>query len=79
MAKVANRYLRTDPWKLVEEGLNPWDMAAGGLVATEAGARLEIHPGVGGSDCVVCAPADGFDTFLGLVSRAGFLAAKSLS
>ena len=63
----------------VEEGLNPWDMAAGGLVATEAGARLETHPGVGGSGCVVCAPADGFDTFLDLVARAGFLAAKTLS
>jgi myo-inositol-1(or 4)-monophosphatase len=63
----------------VEEGLNPWDLAAGGLVATEAGARLEIRPGAGGSDCVVCAPADGFETFLDLVSRAGFLAAKSLS
>ncbi len=63
----------------VEEGLNPWDMAAGGLVATEAGARLEIRSGVGGGDCVVCAPADGFDTFLDLVARAGFLAAKSLS
>ena len=34
----------------VEEGLNVWDMAAGGLVATEAGARLEQHPGVGGND-----------------------------
>ena len=54
-------------------------MAAGGLVATEAGARLEIRSGVGGLDCVVCAPADGFDTFLDLVARAGFLAAKSLS
>jgi len=63
----------------VEEGLNPWDMAAGGLVATEAGARLEIRSGVGGGNCVVCAPTDGFDTFLSLVSRAGFLAAKSLS
>jgi myo-inositol-1(or 4)-monophosphatase len=63
----------------VEEGLNPWDMAAGGLVATEAGARLVTHPGAGGSDCVVCAPANGFDTFLDLVARAGFLAAKSLS
>lgn len=63
----------------VEEGLNPWDMAAGGLVATEAGARLETHPGAGGGGCVVCAPADAFETFLDLVSRAGFLAAKSLS
>jgi hypothetical protein len=54
-------------------------MAAGGLVATEAGARLETHPGAGGGGCVVCAPADAFETFLDLVSRAGFLAAKSLS
>lgn len=58
----------------VEEGLNPWDMAAGGLVATEAGARLESRSGVGGRDCVVCAPADGFDEFLRVVERSGFLA-----
>lgn len=57
----------------VEEGLNPWDMAAGGLVATEAGARLEIRPGVGGSDCLMCAPADGFDDFAVLVEDCGFL------
>ncbi len=59
----------------VEEGLNPWDMAAGGLVATEAGATLEEHPGVGGNPCFLCAPADGFDAFRDLVSRSGFLAA----
>ena len=58
----------------VEEGLNPWDMAAGGLVATEAGARLEEHPGIGGNGCFVSAPADGFDDFLDLVRRSGFLA-----
>jgi myo-inositol-1(or 4)-monophosphatase len=57
----------------VEEGLNPWDMAAGGLVATEAGARLEKHPGVGGTDCVLCAPEDGFEEFRDLVQRCGFL------
>jgi myo-inositol-1(or 4)-monophosphatase len=57
----------------VEEGLNPWDMAAGGLVATEAGARLEKHPGVGGTDCVLCAPEDGFEQFLDLARRCGFL------
>ena len=60
----------------VEEGLNPWDMAAGGLVATEAGARLETHRGAGGSTCVVCAPADGFDEFFELVVRSGFLEAR---
>jgi myo-inositol-1(or 4)-monophosphatase len=60
----------------VEEGLHPWDRAAGGLVATEAGALLEIRPGAGGNDCVVCAPAAGFDTFDELVRRSGFLASQ---
>ena len=58
----------------VEEGLNPWDLAAGGLVATEAGATLQVRPGVGGTDCVICAPADGFEEFAGLVTDCGFLA-----
>lgn len=58
----------------VEEGLNPWDMAAGGLVATEAGAVLEKHAGVGGLDCFLCAPRDGFADFANLVRRSGFLA-----
>jgi myo-inositol-1(or 4)-monophosphatase len=57
----------------VEEGPSLWDYAAGGLVATEAGARLEVLPGAGGRDCVVCAPADGFDDFVTLVGRTGFL------
>ena len=57
----------------VEEGLNPWDVAAGGLVATEAGARLEIEAGVGGNDCVVCAPVAGYADFAALVARCGFL------
>ena len=58
----------------VEEGLHPWDGAAGGLVATEAGAALATRPGVGGTDCVICAPAAAFDDFVGLVERCGFLA-----
>jgi myo-inositol-1(or 4)-monophosphatase len=57
----------------VEEGLHPWDMAAGGLVATEAGARLERAAGVGGNDCFLCAPEDGFDAFRELVVRSGFV------
>jgi myo-inositol-1(or 4)-monophosphatase len=60
----------------VEEGLNPWDMAAGGLVATEAGARLEVRTGAGGLDCVLCAPADGFAEFASLVAGCGFLEAR---
>ena len=57
----------------VEEGLNEWDLAAGGLVAEEAGARVEVHPGIGGKDCVVGAPEAAFDAFAGLVRRSGFL------
>ncbi len=60
----------------VEEGLNAWDMAAGGLVATEAGARLEAHPGIGGTDCFLCAPEAGFTSFRELVVRSGFLRAE---
>lgn len=58
----------------VEEGLNPWDMDAGGLIATEAGARLATLPGVGGTTCVVAAPDRGFAEFLRLVQDCGFLA-----
>ena len=57
----------------VEEGLNLWDVAAGGLVATEAGARLEARPGTGGNDCYLCAPETGFEAFADLVERCGFL------
>jgi len=60
----------------VEEGLNAWDMAAGGLVATEAGALLERRAGVGGTDCYLCAPEAGFPEFRDLVERCGFLAAQ---
>jgi myo-inositol-1(or 4)-monophosphatase len=58
----------------VEEGLHVWDMAAGGLVATEAGAVLLRRDGVGGNDCYLCAPADAFEEFADLVTRCGFLA-----
>ena len=45
----------------VEEGPHAWDHAAGGLVATEAGAHRRGWTPVGGRDLVVCAPAvDGF-------------------
>jgi myo-inositol-1(or 4)-monophosphatase len=57
----------------VEAGLNPWDAAAGGLVATEAGARLEKTVGAAGLDCYVCVPEAGFDRFRDLVVRAGLL------
>jgi myo-inositol-1(or 4)-monophosphatase len=60
----------------VEEGLNRWDVAAGGLVATEAGAVVETWPGVGGSDCYLCAPSTGFAAFRDVVDRSGFLVAE---
>jgi myo-inositol-1(or 4)-monophosphatase len=58
----------------VEEGLHLWDMAAGGLVVTEAGAVLARRDGVGGGDCYLAAPASGFGEFSDLVRRCGFLA-----
>ena len=58
----------------VEEGLNSWDVAAGGLVATEAGAVLDKRVGVGGSDCFLCVPSAAFEEFRDLVERCGFLA-----
>lgn len=57
----------------IEEGLKPWDVAAGALVATEAGARIEARPGAGGGSCWLCSPADGFEDFARLVGEAGFL------
>ena len=59
----------------VEEGVNLWDHAAGGLVARVAGARTELTRGVGGRDLLMCAPAHGFDEFRAAVREAGFLAA----
>ena len=59
----------------VEEGLHLWDHAAAGLVAEEAGAVVEVRPGAGGMDCVVCAPAAGYAEVLEVVTRCGFLAA----
>lgn len=55
-----------------EEGVNLWDYAAGGLVARLAGARFEVHPGVGGTPMVVCAPPHGFDDLLHALRAAGF-------
>ncbi|MDX6327386.1 MAG: monophosphatase [Nocardioidaceae bacterium] len=61
----------------VEEGLHLWDRAAAGLVATEAGAVVEVHPGAGGMDCVVCAPAEAYAEVLAVVTECGFLAATT--
>ena len=61
----------------VEEGLQPWDMAAGGLVAVEAGARLESYTGAGDGQCFVCTSEPGFEPFLELVRQCGFLAERT--
>jgi myo-inositol-1(or 4)-monophosphatase len=58
----------------VEEGCNPWDYAAGGLVAEEAGAVVEILTGASGRRLVVAAPGPSYAEFLGLVTSCGFTA-----
>ncbi len=57
----------------VEEGVMPWDHAAGALVAEGAGARIELTRGAGGRDLIICAPEPGFRTFRDAVRDAGFL------
>jgi len=45
-----------------ERGLAPWDLAAGGLIASEAGARVEgLNGAVPSHDLVIAAPAAVFD------------------
>ena len=44
----------------VEEGPMEWDDAAGGLIAREAGATVEVLPGASGKRLVVCAPDHSF-------------------
>ena len=50
-----------------EWGLNPWDLAAGALVATEAGSRVEVL----GQRLVVAAPPPLWDPLCELLARAG--------
>jgi myo-inositol-1(or 4)-monophosphatase len=57
----------------VEEGVNLWDHAAGGLIARSAGARVETDRGVGGRLIVLAAPEAGFDEFRAAVAAAGYL------
>jgi myo-inositol-1(or 4)-monophosphatase len=57
----------------VEEGPHLWDHAAGGLVATECGARIEVWPTPRGKDLVLCAPAPMWPAFEALVRASGFL------
>ena len=56
----------------VEEGVNLWDHAAGGLIARAAGAGFEELTGACGMTLLVCGPHHGFDEFLAAVEQAGF-------
>jgi myo-inositol-1(or 4)-monophosphatase len=57
----------------VEQGLQPWDLAAGSLVAREAGARVGGLGDAGaGEDLVVAANPDLWDELQELLQEAGF-------
>jgi myo-inositol-1(or 4)-monophosphatase len=56
----------------VEEGPHLWDHAAGGLVATECGARIDVRATPRGHDLVVCAPEPIWSSFVRLVDACGF-------
>ncbi|MDQ4086084.1 MAG: inositol monophosphatase [Actinomycetota bacterium] len=57
----------------VEQGLQPWDLAAGGLVAREAGARVGGLGDAGaGEDLVVAANPGLWDGLQDLLHEAGF-------
>jgi myo-inositol-1(or 4)-monophosphatase len=58
----------------LEEGVNLWDHAAGGLIARAAGARTEELPGAAGSSLLICAPRHGFDDLRAAAVAAGFAA-----
>ena len=60
----------------LEEGTRLWDHAAGVLVASEAGARWELLPGIGGRPLLLCAPAGGWDELHRAVVGAGFTASE---
>ncbi|MCW2714293.1 MAG: Inositol-phosphate phosphatase [Frankiales bacterium] len=55
-----------------EQGLSPWDLSAGGLIATEAGARLEGLGGAPAGPGMVLAAAPGvFEALHDLLARYG--------
>lgn len=57
----------------VESGTHEWDRAAAGLIATEAGARLEVCVSTHGDDLVVCAPEETFVQVRRLVADVGMI------
>jgi myo-inositol-1(or 4)-monophosphatase len=57
----------------VERGLKPWDLAAGSLVAQEAGARVAgLHGAEASEQIVVAAPEGLFATFEEALLEAGY-------
>ncbi|MCL3837323.1 inositol monophosphatase family protein [Aeromicrobium duanguangcaii] len=56
----------------VEQGLKPWDHAAGALIAREAGLVVTGPGGVPDERLVVAAPAASVEEFLALVERCRF-------
>lgn len=55
-----------------ERGLAPWDLAAGALVATESGARVEgLNGAPPGDELVIAAPAALFQALHQLLARTG--------
>jgi len=61
-----------------EHGLHDWDRVAGTVIATEAGARVEVLacpiPGTGRpGDCTVAAHPERFDELVALLAGAGLL------
>ncbi|HET9501192.1 MAG TPA: inositol monophosphatase family protein [Marmoricola sp.] len=55
----------------VEEGVRPWDHAAGALIAQEAGARVGWGIGASGRTLVTAAPEPAYDGFAAVVERCG--------
>ena len=60
----------------VEEGVNLWDHAAGGLIARAAGATVELATGVGGQTLVLCTPSPGFPEFRDVIASSGYLSSR---
>lgn len=56
----------------VEEGLHAWDVAAGGLIASESGVTVTGPGGAPSERLVVAARSSRIDEFLELVDRCGF-------
>ncbi len=56
----------------VEQGLQPWDLAAGGLIAREAGARVEgLRGAAAGQAMVIATRPELFDDLHALLIEAG--------